>query len=171
MQDDVTVKGLCAAINKIYSRLFECIKKMDFYNNLHLLDEEDLDYLASINNIIWYKDSDPLNVKIEIIKNSEQVFWTLGTVFAVEQLITDIFGIGEVKEWFDYDGEPYHFKIVTENPQITAADMQEFSSIIDRVKKKSAILDSIEVALNATMNSYYGFKLHTGTFTILEQEG
>lgn len=171
MQGDNTVIGLCAAANYILNKLYHSILKMDFYTNLDSLDESDLDYIAQINNITWYNSNDIKEVKVNVIKNSEIVFWNLGTILAVEKVIADIFGDCEVIEWFNYEGEPFHFKISSFNSQITSEEISRFNAVIDHVKRKSAILDSVEIALIASMNSFYGFNMHTGDYISIRQEG
>ena len=171
MQNDTTVIGLCAAADHIFKSLYGCIKKMDFYNYLELLSEDDLDYMAGAMNIPWYKRSDSKEVKINVIKNSDQIFWTLGTVAAVEKVFTDIFGEGAVSEWFDYGGDPYHFKMLVQNPNITGSDVNEFVKTIKNVKRSSAILDNVEIALSAECRLNYGFQLYTAELLTLTQEG
>lgn len=171
MQEDSTVIGLCAAADYIFSKLFECIQRMDFYTQLDLLDDSDLDYIAEINNIVWYDKSSTKEVKINVIKNADKVFWTLGTVSAVESVMNDIFGECEIKEWFDYAGDPYHFKILTYNAQITDDYVTQFANAIKHVKRKNAIFDSVEITLSADYSINYGFKMLTGDYITLTQEG
>lgn len=171
MQDDITVKGLCAAADYIFKALYNCIIRMDFFKNLYLLSESDLDYMADTMNITWYKKSDPKDVKINVIKNSEKIFWTLGTVAAVEKVFNDILGEGETSEWFNYGGDPYHFKMLTYNPNITESEANEFIKTIKNVKRSSAIFDCIEIALNADCRLNYGFQLYTSDLLTLTQEG
>ncbi len=171
MQEDTTVIGLCAAANHIFKRLFEAIQKIDFYQNLNLLNEADLDYIAKIRNIIWYDKSSTKDVKISVIKNAEKVFWSLGTVSAVESVVEDIIGECDIMEWFQYGGDPYHFKIVTDNPLISGDAVSTFNSIIQHVKRKSAILDGVEISLAASMIFNLGAVLHTGELLELRQEG
>lgn len=171
MQGDSTVIGLCAAANHIFTKLYECIAKMDFYNNLDLLDDSDLDYIADIKNIVWYDKSSTKEVKINVIKNAEKVFWYLGTVSAAESVMNDIFGECEIQEWFEYNGIPYHFKILTYNPQITENAVNKFTNAIKHVKRKSAIFDNVEIALSADYMMNYGFKMYSGELLTLTQEG
>lgn len=171
MQDDVTVRGLCAAADIILKRLFECIIRMDFYENLDKLNEADLDYMAATIDIPWYNQSDSKDIKIGIIRNSDEIFWYLGTTYAVEKVISSIFGECEVVEWFSYDGDPFHFKINTSNPQISENMIDLFNNVIKNVKRKSAILDAVEITLTAFMQLNEGFIMHTGDSLILTQEG
>ncbi|BCJ98121.1 phage tail protein [Anaerocolumna chitinilytica] len=171
MQDDQTVIGLCAAADVIYKKLHDEISKINFFENLDMLGEAELDYIADANQIIWYKKSAPMSSKIDLIKNSESVFWNLGTISAIESVIKDTLGEAEVIEWFDYEGDPYHFKIVSKNPQLQSDAINQFNAVIEQVKRKIAILDTIEISLTATMNTYYSFKLSTGSYVSLRQEG
>ncbi len=170
-QDDVTVIGLCAAADYILSQLYEHVLRMDFSTRLNVLSETDLDYIADAERIVWYDKSSTKEVKINVIKNAEKVFYTLGTVAAVESVMNDIFGECEIKEWFDYTGDPYHFKISTYNPEVTEEKAKMFTNAIRHVKRKGAIFDSVEIALNADYKLNHGFKLYSGDAVTLTQEG
>lgn len=171
MQNDLSVIGLSAAADLIFQRLYERILQMDFFTKLELLTDQDLDYIADAQNIVWYDRQSTKDVKINVIKNAEKVFWYMGTVSAVESVMNDIFGESEIKEWFDYDGNPYHFKILSYDPDVTEEDVKSFLAAISRVKRKGAVFDNIEIALNADYKMTYGFKICSGDFITLTQEG
>lgn len=103
--------------------------------------------------------------------NARRWYQKAGTVAAVDELITTVFGEGKVSEWHQYNGLPHHFKIVTENPNITGDILQEFNDIISMIKRKTAILDAVEISLNAYMNQYYGVAISVGDYITLRQEG
>ena len=84
----------------------------------------------------------------------------LGTKWAVEKIITEYFGSGRVREWFEYEGEPFHFKIISGNPTITNEKLLEFLGLLDKVKRQSAVLDGIYITLTGEMNLYLAIGLH-----------
>jgi hypothetical protein len=81
-----------------------------------------------------------------------------------------IFETGYIKEWFDYGGEPYHFKAYTTNPAITQDDVVEFTRVLSTVKRLSAWLDEIILDLaTEAMDFYIGFWVQTGEFVRLKR--
>ena len=48
----------------------------------------------------------------------------MGTRRAVERVVTAYFGSGQVQHWYEYGGRPHFFKILTNNPQVTAEGVQ-----------------------------------------------
>ena len=70
-----------------------------------------LDILAEDLGMTWYDSDAAVAVKHKLLKNSGQVFRRLGTKWAVENVIGTYFGEGFVKEWFEYEGDPGHFRV------------------------------------------------------------
>ena len=60
--------------------------------------------------------------------------------------------VREIEDWFDYEGEPHHFRVITENQSITAGASDKFLSVLEKVKRKSAFLDGIEVVADGECN-------------------
>lgn len=156
MQTDSTVRGLCAAGDVILNRLIEALNKTDFVKNLNLLDEDTLDYIASANQIPWYSTADSREAKINTIKNSERVFWGLGTVFAVEQVVTDVIGSGTVLEWFNYSGSQHHFRLQTQNV-INESKVARAVQLTGYAKKAQSVMDSIDKVNQTNRGTYYGY--------------
>ena len=115
-----------------------------------------LDILAEDLGVTWYDSDAPAAVKRELLKNSGQVFRRLGTKWAVENVIGTYFGEGFVREWFEYDGEPGHFRVYSPNPSVNQERLEEFLSLLERVKRTSAKLDGIFISLTGQMPIYAG---------------
>lgn len=81
------------------------------YGDINELSEGWLDILAYDLHIGWYDYDYPIDAKRRIIKNSVKVHQKLGTKFAVETALKDVYRTAKVKEWFEYDGKPYTFII------------------------------------------------------------
>ena len=110
-----------------------------------------LDILAEDLGLTWYDSDAPAAVKRELLKNSGQVFRRLGTKWAVENVIGTYFGEGFVKEWFEYEGDPGHFRVYSSNPSVNQERLEEFLSLLERVKRTSAKLDGIFITLTGMM--------------------
>lgn len=117
------------------------------YARIDELEEPLLDVLAHDFHVDWYDPDSPPEVKREIIKESVRVHKRLGTKYAVESVVRAYFGSGEVREWWEYGGEPHHFKIISGNPNITDEQAARFFHILEVVKRKSSWLETILITL------------------------
>ena len=120
------------------------------------MDGDLLDILAEDLGLTWYDSDAPAAVKRELLKNSGQVFRRLGTKWAVENVIGTYFGEGFVREWFEYDGEPGHFRVYSPNPSVNQERLEEFLSLLEREKRTSAKLDGIFISLTGQTPIYAG---------------
>lgn len=116
---------------------------------IDMLPEALLDILAGDMHIDWYDYDADISVKRTIIKASVAVHKRLGTLWAVQKVITDYFGAGEVREWDTYGGEPHHFKVVSGNAEMVGINLDRFVNMLGHVKRKSSWLDSVEIGLTA----------------------
>ena len=66
-------------------------------------------------------------------------------------MINRYFGEGEIVDWYTYGGEPGHFKVQTLNQSILKEKFEQFIIILNKVKRKSAQLDSIELIMDGLM--------------------
>ncbi len=118
------------------------------------LNEAECDQLAHDMNIFWYSNSASLEIKRKLIKDAPLVFNKLGTVWAVERVINSYLTDTELQEWFEYGGDPHHFRLVTGNEQILESDFEVFLNILNKIKRRSQWLDSIILELSAKGSFY-----------------
>lgn len=156
MRDDDSVKGLAEGTDEVTRALAARIKLMSRWNQIDQLDEQTLDEMAWELNIQWYDSTAPIETKRAVIRNSDRVYAKLGTPYAVAQIIADYFGTGEVREWYQYGGKPYHFKVLSDNPGLVNENLDLFLSLLRTVKRRSAWLDAILICLTGEMFLYAG---------------
>ena len=114
------------------------------YSRIDQLPEELVDILAYDMHVDWYSYEDPLAVKRQTLKDSVKVHKHMGTKYAVETAIQAFFPGGTVQEWFDYEGEPHHFRITIPLPGgITPEVLDDLKRRIWHVKRLSSWLDTI----------------------------
>jgi len=170
MQKDLTTQALCAALNPQFKIISNDIGKCLILSNVNNLSSELLDELAYELHVDWYDSSANIDVKRALIKNSDKVHMYLGTPYAIEQVVWDYFGDGYVEEWYQYSGGlPYHFRVVTSNPSVSGSLAELFSLTIDKVKRKSTIMDVVIVDMSAQLTAYYACVLLVGDFYSTEQ--
>lgn len=120
------------------------------------LEENVLDILAGDLHIDWYYYASSVEIKRKIIKNSIRLHKKTGTKYAIESVVSAYFGSGEVLEWFEYGGDPFHFKIITDNPSVVDEKINEFLKLVNTVKRKSIHLEGVLITLITEIDVYYG---------------
>lgn len=158
--DDPAVKAYSLALRDVMREYLDCLKLVYIYENIEELPDDILDLMAIELRTQYYSDNLDIDVKRSLVRNTLIWYMTAGTPAAVEELVAAVFGEGEVKEWFDYGGNPYYFKIVT-NATLTPDMMDYFSDMIRRVKNARSHIESIEVHRDIEGNYYAGVGLNT----------
>lgn len=160
MRDDDAVRGLAAAIDQIVPQLAASISLLPTWDCIDDLDEAELDELADELNILWYSRDVDIATKRELVKNSDKVYAHLGTKWAVENVIQTYFGDGYIKEWYEYGGEPGTFRVYSGNPSVSGDRLEEFLSVLSKVKRHSAKLEGIYITLSGEMALSAGVAVH-----------
>lgn len=156
MREDPAVQGLAAGTDKLTQSIYSKIKLLSRWDQIDSLSDAELDEMAWELNIQWYESTAPIETKRKVIRNSDIVYSKLGTSYAVEQLVTDYFGSGQVREWFEYGGKPHHFKVLSANPELVNNNLELFLKLLSIVKRRSALLDAILICLTGEMYLYTG---------------
>ena len=160
MQNDDAVRGLAAGIDSIIPQLAADLEKLSTWDCINKLSAKELDELAWELNIPWYDTGAPIDVKRNLILDSDKVYKKLGTKWAVENVINTYFGDGYVEEWFQYGGDPGRFRVYSTNPTLNESEFSEFLHLLNKVKRASAKLDGIFITLTGQMNLCMGTALH-----------
>ncbi|WP_026486679.1 phage tail protein I [Caldanaerobius polysaccharolyticus] len=169
MKQDPTTQALCSALNPQFRQLADEVKACLIFSRIDELDDAALDELAWQMHVDWYDANADVEIKRNLIKSAIKVHRYRGTPFAVEEVIQSYFGDGYVQEWFDYGGDPYKFKVVTNNPSVTAEQADQFIKVLNKVKNVRSHLETIIVALSGEMDLYYAGVVHTGDFIEVRQ--
>ena len=111
LQKDPKTVALGQAIAKGMESRQDEINPLRIYTRIDELPEWLLDILARDFAVDWYDRSYTLEEKRKTIKDSFYVHRHRGTKAAVERAISAIYPNPKVLEWFEYGGDPYHFKL------------------------------------------------------------
>ncbi|MDR2360504.1 MAG: phage tail protein I [Oscillospiraceae bacterium] len=156
MQSDVKAESLAKAVADALSKEITELDKIRIYPQLDELPEELLDILANDLKVDWYDYDYDVETKRQILRQSGQVHRRLGTPWAIEVVLLAYFKEGEIEEWFDYGGEPHHFRIRTGNLTLSDALYERFWKILQAVKRKSQWLDSITEHTEVKLEAKHG---------------
>lgn len=106
--------GMRALAEPIAEELAERLPEIDLvrlYTRIDELPEELLDILAYDFKADWWEYDATLEEKRSVFKKIWFVHRHKGTKASVEEAVGALFPGAEVEEWFEYDGEPYHFRM------------------------------------------------------------
>ena len=105
-----------------------------------------IDYLAEQFHIDFYE---PLYLteaeKVNMIRSSIAWHRIKGTPAAVEQIAHAAFRDADIQEWFEYGGEPYHFKIKSHGYKETPDGFATYLRLINVAKNVRSWIDNLEV--------------------------
>lgn len=166
MRDDPAIQGLAAGTDANTRALAARARLLSRWDQIDNMSEAELDEMAWELNIIWYDSTASIKAKREVIRNSDRVYAKLGTRYAVEQIVTDYFGTGQVREWNEYGGEPHHFKVLSDNPELVNNNLELFLKLLGTVKRRSSWLDAILICLTGEMYLYSGMAVRDHDYEV-----
>ena len=142
-------EALAYAVGRQVDKLLALADGVPFYAVLSKAPESVLDCLAAELRTPAYREAFPLEVKRALIRDSLLAYAKMGTPSAINRTIQSIFGYGHIEEWFDYDGEPHHFRAVIgqEDDGVDQTQVEEFTRLLGDVKRLSSWLDQMVVAI------------------------
>ena len=109
-RDPAMMARAAADAEAMAARMAE-IDRVRIISNIDGLDETVLDILARDFKVDWWDPEYSIEEKRRTLKGSWRVHKILGTKAAVETAIRAIYPQATVKEWFEYGGKPYSFRI------------------------------------------------------------
>ena len=111
LKNDESMAALATSIAQVLAARPAEIRQLAIYSRIDELPEYLLDILAYDFKVDWWDADYSLEEKRRTLKDSWRVHRMLGTKAAVELAISAIFPEVRVSEWFEYDGDPYHFRL------------------------------------------------------------
>lgn len=163
MRVDETSVGLSKGVSEfahIISHLSPVIRKWDQIDNM---TDAELDEIAWELDIGWYHKSASIDVKRQIVKDSDMVHAHRGTKWAVEQVASTYFGESRIEEWFEYGGRPYFFKISTRIGPLEEKTIAMLVNAIQSVKNTRSWLEFVELVQDMLSTVYIGGSASTNT--------
>lgn len=148
------IRAISYALKQEYDRYRLCLAKAYVYASIDTCDHDVLDYLATDMHVRYYRTDYDIEKKRTLIKTAIDTMSRDGTKYATDVVIQTVFGDGQTVEWFDYGGEPGHFRIELDND--SGYDVEELLSIIQSVKRESAHLDEVSIQTHMEQQIYFG---------------
>lgn len=168
MRDNADDVVLSQAADRVIREIYQHAQLLTSWDKIDRLPEGVLDRLAEELDIEWYDTGASIETKRALIKTSDYVHAHKGTVAAVESIVGSYFGDGRVMEWFEYAGDPHHFKVYTTNPTLVNDRLKAFLAMLEKVKRKSSKLDGILIGLTGEQTIFQGAATHTHTHEVIQ---
>ena len=159
--------------SKVFDELFSRFQDLDTDSLLVYLiesvDESALVHLADQFHIMgnegWLQIKTE-SEKREIIKNAIELHRYKGTKYALVKVLSSLNINGEIQEWFEYEGDPYHFKIdiILQNYAYNEKVFDSLKKMIDEYKNVRSVLEEISI------ESQFDAPLNWLTYTNAENE-
>lgn len=111
LRGDESTEALAEATAEVLAARLAEIDRLRIISNIDNLEEALLDILARDFKVDWWDANYSLEEKRRTLKDSWRVHKMLGTKAAVETAISAIYPRTKVLEWWEYGGEPYHFRL------------------------------------------------------------
>lgn len=134
MQEDGSDKGIATGCDIISRDAYARLKLLSRWDKIDQLSDAELDEMAWELNIQWYDSTAPIAAKRAVIRNSDRVYAKLGTPYAVEQIVADYFGTGEVREWYQYSDA-----FIKNKPAIPKAVTKTVQTLSDAASKSFTV--------------------------------
>ena len=99
--------------------------------------------------------------KRALIKKAIELHRYKGTKYALIKVLNSLNINGEIQEWFEYNGEPYHFKIsiFLQNCPYNEKVFDSLKKMIEEYKNVRSVLE--EISIESQFDSPIGFLSYT----------
>ena len=155
--EDIKLHSTDEVAGGVIEALSSEIKAFETLANPELCEEKYLPFLAYAFKVDFWDESLSVEDKRALIKQSLALHRYKGTTWAIERVFEALNIKAVVKEWFNYGGEPYHFKIdlSLEDKEITPARADELTKYVGIYKNVRSVLD--ELILSYLQSQNVGF--------------
>ena len=144
LASQVETKAFAYAVGQQIEKLCAYSDAARTYAAIATMPEWLLDYMAVELRTPSYDENYSLKTKRALIQGSLLFYTQMGTPAAVNRIIETIFETGYIEEWYEYDGDPHHFRAyVGDGGEVGPGELEEFRRVLSSVKRLSSWLDDI----------------------------
>jgi len=155
-------KEIAEALDGELQKVWEELINVVIYPRIdEIEDEKLLDLLGWQFHIEGWELARTIEDKRKLIKSAIELHRYKGTPYAIKKVLEALGLEGQVKEWFEYGGEPYKFKVHVSS--IPSEELwQRLIHLINEYKNERSWLDAIGIHSESRSTLYIGTVLKTG---------
>ena len=159
---DEQINAAAQALDDELQKVTAAIRETLILPRIDELPEAVVDLLAWQLHVDFYDELKSLAEKRNAVKQSIAMHRIKGTRMAVELALHMVYESGEVREWFEYGGRPYYFRVRFIRPEtIRTEDVDRVIRIIYAVKNTRSWLESIGFTRPVRIGMYHGAAVST----------
>ena len=144
LASQVETQAFAYAVGRQIEKLCAYSDAARTYAAIATMPEWLLDYMAVELRTPSYDENYSLKTKRALIQGSLLFYTQMGTPAAVNRIIETIFETGYIEEWYEYDGDPHHFRAYEgDGGEVGPGELEEFRRVLSSVKRLSSWLDDI----------------------------
>lgn len=146
--DTVEIKALNNVVTFSLYLMQKYINNANFTVNIDNVSEKIIDYLACEYRTPYYDEALDLKTKRNLVKSTMLTYQKIGTTNIIKEYLNTLNEETDVAEWYDYDGQPYNFKIflnISENREVDEKLLTDIKNKIEKIKNVRSALEAIEI--------------------------
>lgn len=146
--DTVEIKALNNVVTFSLYLLQKYIDNANFTVNIDNVSEKIIDYLACEYRTPYYDEALDLKTKRNLVKSTMLTYQKIGTTNIIKEYLNTLNEEADVAEWYDYNGNPYNFKIflnISENREVDEKLLNDIKNKIEKIKNVRSSLEAIEI--------------------------
>lgn len=145
LKSDPEAQAISYAISNAVKQIIDTTNQSSVYAAVDILEETYIDLLAVELRTKYYSDNFSIADKREMIKKTLPWYYKAGTLSTVKELTDFVFQSAEVEEWFQYEGNPYLFRLMVNiiSQDMTLEKYLGFLQSLREVKNTRSHLESI----------------------------
>lgn len=141
---DKTFEAICETLQPyLDENMDDLVLRLLLYVHIDSLGEDLLNHLAYQFHVDFWDENLTVEQKRSLVKNSIKYHKHKGTPGAVEDLLSTIFHETWIKEWFEYGGNPYFFKVFTKDKITSYKTYEDLIRALNTVKNTRSWLEAI----------------------------
>lgn len=167
LRSDKQVVAAAEALDQEIKTVTTAINETLLLARLNELPENVVDLLAWQFHVDFYEPTMTLTQKRAMVLQSIDWHRRLGTPAVVQEMVSTLFIGGKVYEWWEYGGDPYHFRVEVTDTVQDGSLYDQLVSLINAVKNTRSWLDGVIMIKGSSLEPYLGIaQFHSSHMTI-----
>lgn len=172
LRDDETGKAFAKVISPYLQALGSAADRVLLLPSAANLPGNILDTLSQELHVPWYDFGAVESIKQDLIAQSDRVNMRLGTPTAIESVAISYFGTAVVEEWWEYEAEPYHFRVRTGSLEAVMEYSAKFGALVELTKNLRSVYDGVLIDHKTpTAQAYMAFATKAAWQTTIPMGG
>jgi phage tail P2-like protein len=117
LAEDTIINAITEAVSVTLREMVNKVPDVAIISNLvqgKITNETLIDLLAWQYHVDFYDPKLPLDIKNKLVLKSTDWHSRKGTPSVVEEIVSTVFTLARVQDWYEYNSLPYRFRVATE---------------------------------------------------------